>query len=101
MKIAYGSDLHLELGTLKPDLKNIRDVDVLVLAGDIYKGRDETSGWPNILKYAKECREYLAKPVVVINGNHEFYGEEVGQYVNDCQEISASTDGIYFLENDS
>lgn len=101
MKIAYGSDLHLELGITEPELENIRDADILVLAGDIFKGRCEKTGWPQILKYAEDCHQKLEIPVAAVCGNHELYGEEIQQYIRDCREISQAKEGIYFLENEA
>ena len=80
MKIAYGSDLHLELEIPKPDMDGIQDADVLVLAGDIFKGRNAKSGQPLIMEYSKECMEALNIPVIVVSGNHELYGEELNRF---------------------
>ena len=70
MRIQYASDLHTEFGfraLRKNDLKG----DLLVLAGDI---AGSTSG----------LREYLKSlsgriPLLVILGNHEFYGYELSR----------------------
>jgi DNA repair exonuclease SbcCD nuclease subunit len=100
MKIAYGSDLHLELKIPKPDMTAIQDVDILVLGGDIYKGRNNETGRPLLLEYAKECTEAINVPVVVICGNHELYDEEVYSYLEDCRIYSRALKNVHFLEND-
>lgn len=73
MKIAYGSDLHLEFGEF---ILNPTDADVLVLAGDIFVIEDIVAGM------GKEYRAYqhfLAqvatryKDVIYVMGNHEHY----------------------------
>ena len=101
MKIAYGSDLHLELGIAKPELDSIRGADVLMLAGDIYKGRDDVSGQPLVMKYSKECVEELAMPVIVVCGNHELYGEKLHRFLAGCKNFAAATENLYFLENEA
>lgn len=101
MKIAYGSDLHLELEIPRPDLAPVRDADVLILAGDIFKGRCKETGLPQLMKYSKACQRELDIPVIVVCGNHELYDEEIGQYLDECRAIADATEGLYFLENDA
>lgn len=101
MKIAYGSDLHLELGIAESELDSIRGADILILAGDIYKGRNEISGRPKIMEYSQQCIKELAIPVIVVCGNHELYGEEAYRFWNDCQNFSAATQNLHFLENET
>ena len=66
MRIHLLSDLHLELSpsrrtAFKPE---VLDADVTVLAGDIDKG-------PRVLEWA---RSTFPGRVLVVAGNHEFYG---------------------------
>lgn len=76
MKIAYGSDFHLEFGGRNFEFP---EADVLVLAGDIMVFDDLTDG----LEFSQgghDSREFLLeasaayKHVIYIPGNHEFYG---------------------------
>ena len=61
MRIHLLSDLHLELQAWEP---TVRDADVTILAGDIHKG-DRVMAW---------ARAHFSGPVLVVAGNHEFYG---------------------------
>ena len=86
MKIQYFSDIHLEFGPCNLDLT---DADVVVAAGDISIG---TTGleWLSRVK----C------PVIYIAGNHEYYG---GDMINTLNELRVQTKlyNINFLENDT
>ena len=63
MKLNILSDLHLSLGALeRPE----NDADVIILAGDIARPR-EAASWAS----------GLAKPVLYVPGNHEFYGSSI------------------------
>ena len=67
MRLLVLSDLHLELGTsltLPPGL----DYDAVVLAGDIHGPGHKAVQW------AKRDSTFGAKPVILVPGNHEFYG---------------------------
>jgi len=100
MKIAFGSDLHLEFGGAEPSLDPVRGADVLVLAGDIARGRLAKRECPLILKYAKQCAEALGLPVITVAGNHEFYGQEYNKFMAGCREYVTDMTSVYFLEND-
>ena len=89
MKVAFGSDFHLEFGDRDFHLP---DADVLVMAGDILCVND--------LKFENEytvkgssCRKFLRdvsekyNKVVAITGNHEYYDgniREVDKIIHDC-----------------
>ena len=67
MKIQILSDLHLEFRPFTPPQT---DADVVVLAGDIHT-KARSSLW---------AREHFAgKPVILVPGNHEYYGGSLGQ----------------------
>lgn len=90
MRIAYFSDVHTEilrsqtrlLGrrwtddyplNLGPRLTGLLDqVDIVILAGDIGTGR-VASGISATL-YAEQVAKFLGVPVVLVPGNHEYYG---------------------------
>ena len=101
MKIAYGSDLHLEFSDGRPSLKSVADADVLILAGDIDVGIDKSSGCPKALLYAQTCAQELEIPVLVIAGNHEFYGREYFSYLGACRNHVAEMGNVFFLENET
>jgi predicted phosphodiesterase len=95
MKLNVLSDLHLSRGELAvPDT----DADVVVLAGDL--GRPERAiGWAS----------RIAKPVLYVAGNHEFYGGSIegtmaelkrlarGTRVRVLDDEEALIDGVRFL----
>ncbi len=95
MKLNVLSDLHLSRGELAvPD----NDADVVVLAGDL--GRPERAiGWAS----------RIAKPVLFVAGNHEFYGGSIegtlaelkrlarGSRVRVLDDEEALIDGVRFL----
>lgn len=80
MKIAIGSDLHLEFGAIA--LSNSEAADVLILAGDICMARDFELGDKNMYAENKRAQRYHAffeqvsrefPKVIYILGNHEHY----------------------------
>lgn len=86
MKIFVVSDLHTEFGEYPYDIPN--DADVIVLAGDTGTG---TNG----VKFAKTFK----KPVVMVAGNHEFYGHKFPELYNSLAEESVGSN-VFFLQND-
>jgi predicted phosphodiesterase len=85
MKLNVLSDLHLSLGALSAPGN---DADAVILAGDIGRPREALS-WA----------AGLAKPVLYVPGNHEFYGGSIGGTVDELKRLSAGTD-IRVLDND-
>jgi predicted phosphodiesterase len=85
MKLNVLSDLHLSLGALPtPD----NEADVIVLAGDIARPK-EAIAWAS----------GLAKPVLYVPGNHEFYGGSIAGTVDELRRLSAGT-SVHLLDND-
>ena len=79
------SDLHLSLGALKiPE----NDADLVVLAGDIARPK-EAASWVS----------GIARPVLYVPGNHEFYGGSIGGTVDELKRLCAETN-IHVLDND-
>jgi hypothetical protein len=77
VKIALGSDLHLEFGAI--ELHNTETADVLILSGDILvakhlNGVHHHDG--RYRKFFKECCERFPKVIYVL-GNHEHYAHDV------------------------
>jgi Icc-related predicted phosphoesterase len=80
MKIAIGSDIHLEFGPIA--LKNTEAADVLILAGDICMARDFEMADKHLYAENKRAQRYHAffeevsrefPKVIYILGNHEHY----------------------------
>jgi len=92
MRLLIYSDLHLDRRGFKPLLEDgtraDADADVVVLAGDIDEG---TRG----VRWARET--FPDKPIVMVAGNHEFYGHHWGRLLDDMREAAKKYD-IAFLE---
>jgi predicted phosphodiesterase len=86
LRIQYFSDLHLEFGDLRwADA----GADLIVAAGDIGIGMQGLT-W----------LESLAKPVIYIAGNHEFYGGEYFSVLGALHKRAAHTP-VRFLEREA
>lgn len=94
MKLLILSDLHNDLGSMPVmvDGRRIDDgVDVVVLAGDIHEGVQSPM-------WARQA--FPDKKIILIAGNHEFYGRFWNRNLRKIREKSAEL-GIHFLENDA
>jgi predicted phosphodiesterase len=69
MRLALTSDTHFEFGSQRPITLD-RDVDVLVLAGDIDR-------WDRVPARAAEIANGHARHIVFVPGNHEYYGQRM------------------------
>jgi predicted phosphodiesterase len=79
------SDLHLGQGGLPlPDAR----ADIVVLAGDISRPR-EAIAWARA----------FSKPVLYVPGNHEFYGNTLGDTLRQLKDLSQGSQ-IHILDND-
>jgi predicted phosphodiesterase len=97
VKIRVLSDLHFEFcrdgGKSFVDSLDTEGVDLLVLAGDI----SNAAG----LAYALELMaKHFACPIVVIHGNHEFYGSDRAGVVSDTYEATRKFDHLHWLDHD-
>jgi predicted phosphodiesterase len=115
MKIALGSDLHLEFGDFDP--VNEQAADVLILSGDImvaedlYKFPAEYKGDTFVRSRSKDnadiYRNFLAacagnfKKVVYVAGNHEFYHGKFFKTLDVLREECNRFDNVEFLEDQS
>ena len=100
MKIALGSDLHLEFGAI--ELHNTEAADVLVLAGDICVAKHLNGVHHHDARYRKffkECCERFPKVIYVL-GNHEHYAGDVLETVAYLKQQLAY-DNLYILENET
>lgn len=103
MLIHHISDLHIEFmhnkaGMITHDSQAILDriatteSDVLVLAGDTQvKGR--TIKWASMLAEGR--------PVVVVAGNHEFYGSSISSTIHDLRQEAKKYPNVHFLEREA
>lgn len=94
MKLLVLSDLHLELGTsltVPPDV----EFDVVVLAGDIGSPGRKVVAW------AQRESTFAGKPVILVAGNHEFYGTR--DLAGELEEMrrAASGSNVHLLERDA
>lgn len=93
MKIAFMSDIHLEICD-KPLLKKyIGSGDVLVLAGDI-------TSYPNFIKDFKWINSLEFGHVVYVAGNHEFYNGDIVETKVEIKNIVSGYDKIHYLDDE-
>lgn len=85
MKLHVLSDLHLSVQPLAPPST---DADLVVLAGDIARP-------PQAIAWAQA----LEKPVVLVPGNHEFYGSSLQETVQQLRQLAHGT-AVHVLDND-
>lgn len=89
MKLHILSDLHLEFAQYQPHSAS-EDADVIILAGDIWLG---AAG----IDWARE--KWPTKPIIYLCGNHEFYGYDRQQVIQECR-LAAKETSVHFLDND-
>lgn len=90
MKFHILSDIHLEMSNY--ELEKIKDVENLILAGDI--GIPTSPKYTAFIKRASE----LYKNVFLIAGNHEYYYNNIKD-INDIIEQIAVKYNVHFLNN--
>src|SRR5512139_42869 len=95
MKIAYGSDLHLEFGMT--ELNNTENADLLVLAGDIVVA-DRLH--PKHEWFFENCSNKF-KDVILILGNHEHYGSDFNNTPTLIRDLVSPYKNIHFLDKES
>jgi predicted phosphodiesterase len=95
MKILLLSDLHIEFTNNDYPTPQV-DCDVIVLAGDIGVGL-------NGIKLANKWNDELNVPIVIINGNHEYYGNSPLMSFSEIQirQKTLGNKNVHFLENSS
>jgi predicted phosphodiesterase len=91
MKIRYLSDLHLEHFGYQPEKIPSVGEDVVVLAGDIGVG---AAG----VRWASTA--FADRRVIYVLGNHEFYGQDWRDTVDQCRHAAQGT-SVSVLENDA
>lgn len=99
MKIAYCSDLHLEIGGTI-ELLNTERADVLVLAGDIvpiYLLQRSPHRDKLISFFEKTANNF--EHVVYVFGNHEYYGGDIDLAIETARATFCHIDNLYILDN--
>jgi Icc-related predicted phosphoesterase len=100
VKIALGSDLHLEFGAI--ELHNTEAADVLILSGDICVAKHlngEHHHDSRYRKFFKECCERFPKVVYVL-GNHEHYAYDIQETTAHLKRELAH-DNLYILDDET
>lgn len=90
MKLLILSDLHLEWAAFNPPAGD--RFDAVILAGDICTG-------PKAVRWAKRQPEFADRPVVLVPGNHEFYGLE-RQRTLEVMRNDARDSNVHVLDRD-
>ena len=104
MKIAYGSDLHLEFrGKLLENplpIHNTEGADVLVLAGDIvpYMEAGHSPRHPIRQFFDLVTKEF--PKVIYIMGNHEHYHGDFDQTKGELKRFLEPYNNVLFLEKE-
>lgn len=93
MKLLILSDLHNEFESLSAMPSAIAEADVVVLAGDVHT-KDRSVEW---------ARNFVGdqdKPVIMVAGNHEFYGGHFTYTLDKLRQAAQGTN-IHFLEDEA
>jgi Icc-related predicted phosphoesterase len=100
MRIALGSDLHLEFGAI--ELHNTEAADVLILSGDICVAKHLNGEHHHDSRYRKffqECCERFPR-VIYILGNHEHYAYDIQNTATHLKR-ELVYDNLYILHNET
>lgn len=88
MRLRILSDLHVEAAPFSPPHS---DADLVVLAGDVHNGELAP-------RWARAA--FPRDEIVMVAGNHEFYGDEYEQALARMR-VAASETGVRLLENEA
>ncbi len=92
----YASDLHMEFEHCTPDRLEMPidpRADLLVLAGDVHT---EVAGMDGLVR-----RLAMQVPVVMVAGNHEFYGHEFDLQRQALADRGKTIPDFHFLDNEA
>ncbi len=92
MKLRIVSDLHIEHDPQELPIMDDEDKQVLILGGDIT---------PNVGKYREFLRDlsYRFKDIIIIYGNHEYYGHKFGELKDDMNDMCTEFKNVHLLDN--
>lgn len=91
MKIRLISDLHLNHSSV--DIKNLEDVDVLVLAGDMSPFPEQTASWIDN-KVPKHIK------TIYVPGNHEYEGNNFLTHTKIMKDELKNLENVVLLQNE-
>ena len=98
INLSLHSDLHHENNFHKPLIRDkiitSIEADIFILAGDIHNGLGS-------INYASAVAKKNNKPVLLVAGNHEYYGHDLKQMEAQLREEAAKRENVYFLEKDA
>lgn len=92
MKLLVLSDLHLEHAAF--EVPRDVDYDLVVLAGDI-----QTPG-TRAVRWAQRPTTFAGKPVVLVPGNHEYYGTCIGAQLSEMRDAARGSN-VHVLDRDA
>lgn len=93
MNIYLASDLHIEF--FKDfQFPAANEIDVVILAGDICPGT-------RVLEVAQKFQRHCEATVIVVAGNHEFYGYDHPEHIATLRRDAQRLMEVFFLENES
>lgn len=92
MRLLVLSDLHIEFGTF--DVPKDVDYDIAILAGDIGVPGQKAVQWAK-----RESTFGRAKAIILLAGNHEFYGTVMQRQIRAMREACAGS-RVHFLNCD-
>ncbi|WNJ89575.1 metallophosphoesterase [Bosea sp. 685] len=91
MRLLLISDIHLEFDSF--DLPADLNFDIAIFAGDIWKPVSNSVRWLTAQREGPLQR----KPVILVPGNHEFYGTEITASREEGHDLAALS-GIHLLD---
>jgi len=97
MKVQVASDLHLEFDRTPFILDNTENADLLILAGDIIVTKHSNSTYKDFFNNVSQQFEH----VLVIAGNHEYYGSSFNKTQAQLFEFYSHYNNVTFLNNSS
>ena len=92
MKLLVLSDLHLEFASF--DVPSGIDYDAVILAGDIHSPGHRAVHWAR-----RESVFGTHKPIIIVPGNHEFYGTCLPVELEEMRKAAAGTN-VHVLDRD-
>lgn len=104
MKLALGSDLHLEFGPLAA-IQNCQGADVLILSGDIlvadhFRDADHARCAEEYHDFFARCQQEFGHIVYVL-GNHEHYDGNLAHTASRLREELNRYPGVHVLDNET
>jgi len=93
MKFLVLSDLHLEFADYAPPRGVLEGVDAVILAGDTMPNCRKLAAW-----VTKSTVFGTDLPIVIVLGNHEFYGGQIEVRRRELQDAAAAFANVHVLD---